>query len=122
MTCFLTIAATDAAARLLGFRRAFMLTRKLSPPSSSGADAAVVEQTAHRVALAAAFYPRRALCLEQSLALCILLQRRGIAAQVKLGVQARPFHAHAWVDVDGRAVNERAELVLRFATFSGLGG
>jgi hypothetical protein len=122
VTCFLTIAATDAAARLLGFRRTFMLTRRLSSSSSSRADAAVVEQTAHRVAVAAAFYPRRALCLEQSLALCILLQRRGIAAQMKLGVQARPFHAHAWVDIDGRAVNERAELVMRFATFAGLGG
>jgi hypothetical protein len=122
LVCFFTILVMDLLPRVLGFRRAFQVTGVLSPPESPGLDRALVDATAHRVALAAAFYPRRALCLEQSLALCLLLQRRSVAARFRLGVQARPFYAHAWVDIDGRAVNERTELTLRMATFPGFGG
>jgi hypothetical protein len=73
--------------------------------------------TAARLALAAAFYPRRALCLEQSLALCWLLRRRSVPAELRIGVQPLPFQAHAWVEVGGCAINEREDVTSSFVAF-----
>ena len=121
LTCFATLACMDTCARLLGLRRTFALVRRLTRGYATTASSALIHETTHRLILAAAFYPRRAACLEQSLALYLLLRRRGVAADLKLGVQPLPFYAHAWVEVDGRPVDERAGLTLQLATFSGLG-
>lgn len=70
--------------------------------------ARTIEET---VARAAALFPGRALCLEQSLALYTLLRRSAVPARLRLGIQAYPFAAHAWVDVDGVPLNDIAEHV-----------
>lgn len=88
----------------------------MAAPAKMAASAATAA-TANRVALAAAFYPRRALCLEQSLALCVLLRWQGVAAELRLGVQPRPFQAHAWVEVDGEPVAEHGDLPLNLVAF-----
>ena len=72
---------------------------------------------AQLLATAAAFYPRRALCLEQSLALFVLLRRSGVAAVLRIGVQPLPFYAHAWVEVDGQSLNEQQDRIEQLATF-----
>ena len=70
--------------------------------------------------MAALFYPGRARCLEQSLALYVLLRRRGVPAELKLGVQPYPFNAHAWVELNGSPLNERLETVRQFVPLPGL--
>jgi hypothetical protein len=35
------------------------------------------------------------------------LRRYGIPAQMMIGVQKIPFRAHAWVEVEGRIVNDK---------------
>jgi hypothetical protein len=122
VTCFLVVAATDVLPRLAGLRRTLKVARRLAASGATEGDVVLADEIAQRVALAAAFYPRRALCLEQSLALFLLLRWRGVPSELRLGVQARPFSAHAWVDVGGRAVNERGDLPLRLALFPGFGG
>jgi transglutaminase-like putative cysteine protease len=48
-------------------------------------------------------------CLTQSLALVRMLRRRGIAADVRVGVRTdNGFHAHAWVAVNGVAITSEA--------------
>ncbi|HEX6307272.1 MAG TPA: lasso peptide biosynthesis B2 protein [Longimicrobiales bacterium] len=122
LSCLLLLAAMDGAARALGLRRTFALLRRMAPERAGSAAAdRLVSDTVQRVAVAAAFYPRRALCLEQSLALFVLLRRRGVAAELRLGVQPRPFYAHAWVEVDGRPVSESADLPLTIVPFPSLG-
>ncbi|HUF51662.1 MAG TPA: lasso peptide biosynthesis B2 protein [Longimicrobiales bacterium] len=118
--CLVLLAVADAATRLIGLRRTLALARRLGRGRGSGA-AALVDRTAHNVAVAAAFYPRRARCLEQSLILFVLLRRRGERAELKLGVRPLPFYAHAWVEIDGVPVNEPAQLPLNMATFPLLG-
>jgi hypothetical protein len=73
-----------------------------------------VERAAHHVAVAAAFFPGRAVCLEQSLALYVLLRGRGVPAELRIGVQVYPFQAHAWVELHGQPVNEDVETVEKF--------
>jgi hypothetical protein len=39
-----------------------------------------------------------------------LLRTCGIPAQMVIGAQEFPFKAHAWTEVDGRAINERRDV------------
>jgi hypothetical protein len=68
----------------------------------------------HVVAVAAALYPGRALCLERSLVLYDRLRRAGAHTDFRLGVQAAPFAAHAWVERHGEPVNDVLEHVEQF--------
>ena len=122
LVCVAVLVCMDVIPRLIGLRRTFKLLRHLSPRVSEPHDAdRIIAETTRRVSLAAAFYPRRALCLEQSLTLFVLLRRRGVAAELRLGVQPRPFYAHAWVEAGGRAISEAEDLPLTLATFPSLG-
>jgi len=59
---------------------------------------------------ACVWYPKRALCLQRSSVTTCLLRNCGVSAHMVLGAQKLPFRAHAWVEVDGRAVNERSDV------------
>jgi len=59
------------------------------------------------VDMACIWYWKEALCLQRSAATSCLLKSRGIFAQMVIGAQQLPFKAHAWVEVDGRVVNDK---------------
>lgn len=71
----------------------------------------------HAVAIAAALYPGRALCLEQSLVLYFFLRRSGVPAELRIGVHPYPFSAHAWVELNGIPVNDVEEHVVIYRAF-----
>ncbi len=50
---------------------------------------------------------KEALCLQRSAVTVCLLRRFGVSAQLVIGAQQIPFKAHAWVEVDGRVVNDK---------------
>jgi hypothetical protein len=79
-----------------------------------------VQRVEYHVAMAAAVYPARARCLEQSLTLYYLLRRQGVTARYCQGAQAYPFHAHAWVEYQGEVINDVAEHTEHFARFPNL--
>jgi|SRR5688572_31758342 len=110
-----TVALIDVTLKLFGFSRAVKLARWLGgrrrPEPKLGELAAAVSR---KVAMAGVFYPGRARCLEQSLALYVLLRRRGVGAELRLGVQPYPFNAHAWVELDGAPLNEQVETIGQF--------
>jgi hypothetical protein len=121
LACVVTLAAVDLHAHVRGLRPTLGLAARCTAADSAGDDETLVTETARRVSVAAAFYPRRARCLEQSLALCLLLRRRGVAAEFRLGAQPRPFHAHAWVEVNGVPVAEQGDLPQNMTAFPNLG-
>lgn len=59
-------------------------------------------------------------CLSQSLALEWLLRRSGIVPTLRLGVRlgGPKFDAHAWIECDGRVLNDTADVSTRFAPLS----
>ena len=59
------------------------------------------------VDVACIWYPKKVLCLQRSAATVSLLKRYGVPAQMVIGAQHTPFKAHAWVEVDGRVVNDK---------------
>jgi hypothetical protein len=52
------------------------------------------------------YYPKSPACLQRSLALTEMLRKRGIAADLEIGVRQPPFESHAWVEVAGRVIND----------------
>jgi Transglutaminase-like superfamily len=65
------------------------------------------EMICRAVDLASIWYWKQVSCLHRSAATTCLLRRRGVAAQLVIGAQCIPFRAHAWVEVDGRVVNDK---------------
>lgn len=53
-------------------------------------------------------------CVPCSVALAIFLRRRAIPARLVVGVSARPFAAHCWVQVDDIVVNDMTDHVASF--------
>ena len=78
------------------------------------ADKPVGQDTIDRVCTAVncacVWYPKQALCFQRSFVTTYLLRKRGVAAQMVLGAQKLPFKGHVWVEVNGRAVNERSDV------------
>jgi len=69
-------------------------------------EAEIVGEVCSAIEEACVWYPKRALCLQRSAVTTCLLRRRGVAARLVLGVRPVPLMAHAWVEVDGRPVND----------------
>jgi hypothetical protein len=67
----------------------------------------VVEQICSAVDMACIWYWKEALCLQRSAATACLLKKYGLRAQMVIGAQQMPIKAHAWVEVDGRVVNDK---------------
>lgn len=55
---------------------------------------------------ASCFYVKPVLCLQRSVCAVRLLRRLGSPARLVIGFRAVPFLSHAWVEVDGRTVND----------------
>jgi hypothetical protein len=90
--------------------RGWKVNRKTGGPGS-------IESVCLAVNYACVWYPKQALCLQRSFVTTYLLRTHGVAAQMVLGAQKLPFKAHAWVEVDGRAVNERSNVQATYAVW-----
>jgi hypothetical protein len=58
------------------------------------------------VSLAACLYWKPVLCLQRSVGIVRLLRKHGVVARLVIGYRPVPFFSHAWVEVNGRIVND----------------
>src|SRR5271167_4836280 len=101
------IARYDFVNSTLGYRcihRQLERQRVSHRPFQSQTEALVCDA----VSLAACFYVKPVLCLQRSVVAARLLRRRGISARLVIGYRPSPFFSHAWVEVEGRVVNDSA--------------
>jgi len=103
LQAWLALAAFDIA-RPAGFARLCAWLRRRRPASrlSRAAPGDIVWS----VDEACVWYVKRAACLQRSVVTTWLLRRHGIAAQLVIGCRPLPFESHAWVEVDGRVIND----------------
>jgi hypothetical protein len=122
VACMVSIALVRRSLAWSGFARTLKRIRDRSERASITTDfsPATIAMVDRLVALAAALYPGRALCLERSLVLYDRLRREGAAVELRIGVQATPFAAHAWVTYGGEPVNDSAEHVSHFVVMPDL--
>lgn len=81
--------------------RRFPLRRSLRSPFT-------LEDVCRAVDLACIWYPKEVLCLQRSAATACLLKHCGFPAQLVVGARLMPFQAHAWVEANGRVVNDKS--------------
>jgi hypothetical protein len=87
------------------------LDRQATLPHEKQETAARVEWTCRMVRAAERYSLLQITCLQESLLLWYLLQTQGIAAAIRIGVRKPEgkFEAHAWVERDGIALNQKDE-------------
>ena len=87
--------------RWLELRSVSRITR-----SASAAELDAATNLARLAAIAGSRSPIDATCLRQSLLVYWWLRRRGLAPELKIGVQRNDgaLDAHAWVELDGHAL------------------
>lgn len=94
---------------LLGFSRNFARMHRFvsrwkvshrMPPAD------VVDRVCNAINYARVVYPKRVLCLQNSAVTTCLLRSLGVSAEMVMGAQKVPFKAHAWTEINGRAINE----------------
>jgi hypothetical protein len=97
----------DLIAVALGFPRLHAAARRF--PLAKRRSRRTDEQICRAVAEACVWYPKRAFCLQRSWVASLLLRRNGIESQVVIGYRPVPLDSHAWVEVEGRVVNDRPQ-------------
>jgi transglutaminase superfamily protein len=58
---------------------------------------------------ACVWYVKPAYCLQRSAVTVRLLRRSGFDGRLIIGYRPVPFESHAWVEIDGRIVNDRPQ-------------
>jgi hypothetical protein len=79
------------------------LDRKVAARRDCGALASRICRT---IDIVMPFYFKRVLCLQRSVTTARVMQAYGLAAEVVIGYGFAPFVSHAWVEVEGRVVND----------------
>lgn len=80
--------------------RTYPTNRRAALPGS-------IEAICSAVDMASIWYLKQVLCLQRSAVTVCLLRKYGVPAHLVIGAQQMPFKAHAWVEVDGRVVNDK---------------
>jgi hypothetical protein len=108
--------AYDILNALCRFQTIYSMVRSWKVTPRTGVSN-LIDKVCAAVNYACVWYPRQALCLQRSFVTTYLLRKHGVAAQMVLGAQKMPFKAHAWVEVDGRAINERSNVQATYAVW-----
>lgn len=120
--CAFALTLMTLSLRTLGLRRSIAVARRLTRQAARAAEPSggYLERVVHKVDTAAAFFPGRALCLEQSLTLYLCLRRAGVMVDLFIGAQPYPFAAHAWVQYRDQLVGSSYDHVSKFIPFDRL--
>ena len=112
----LTLFAYDVLSTFCRFVTIYSMVKDWKVASvPSGQD--TINRVCMAVNYACIWYPKQALCLQRSFVTTYLLRKHGVPAHMVLGAQKLPFKAHAWVEVDGQAINERSNVQATYAVW-----
>lgn len=120
-TLLVLVPALHVAIKVSGYPRVRAWIDRASRPREDRTDestAAMLENAyglASRRLAARPWWPGN--CLSRSLAVLWRLRRHGIDAMLRLGVHRSDggLDAHAWIEIDGRVINDRNDVSDRFA-------
>jgi hypothetical protein len=103
---FLGLAAVDIIIKLRGFPSLHQLVKRW-PVSGKSIPGRNAEQICQAVEKACTYYFKTSLCLQRSAITTCLLRKHGIHAEMVIGCKVMPYRGHAWVEVEGKVVNDR---------------
>ena len=114
LAAFLALGTTDILLKLVSFSSLYH-TVKGWPLNSKKANAETSERVRAAIITAMTWYPKQAMCLQRSAVTTCLLRSAGVQAEMIIGCQRLPFLAHAWVEVEGEVINDKAQVQLTHA-------
>ena len=111
IAAFFALGTTDILLKLVSFS-ALYHTVKEWPVNSKKANAETVDRVRAAILTAMTWYPKQAMCLQRSAVTTCVLRSAGVQAEMIIGCQRLPFLAHAWVEVDGKVINDKPQVQL----------
>ena len=105
LRAYLELIRIDVYLRAEDFASLYNFVRRQQVKSVNARNS--TERICAAVDMACIWYWKQVLCLQRSAATACLLKANGIAAAMIIGGQQMPFKAHAWVEVEGRVVNDK---------------
>jgi len=109
--------AYDAICACCSFETIYTMVSRWKVASNEGNAQDELDHVCAAVNYACIWYPKHALCLQRAFVTTYLLRKHGLEARMVLGAQKIPFQAHAWVEVNGRAVNERSDVQATYSVW-----
>lgn len=113
------VAVVSASLRILGFRRTYAWIERtaVSGGSARSGDANTVPYCVSAMQRLKRYVPWTGRCLARSLTLWWMLRRRGLPAQLHIGLrlEAGQLTAHAWAVLDDRPLAEPAASLRGFS-------
>jgi hypothetical protein len=88
-----------------GFPRIRVLVKRTASRNRP-TNSETIERICNSVDVASCFYFKQIRCMHRSFVAVRLLRRAGVKADLVIGSRPVPFVSHAWVEVDGRVVND----------------
>jgi hypothetical protein len=107
-------AAVDVILGTCGYHALQRIVRRWPVRRRAGHDAETPTSVAAALDRAAVWYPRTRLCLARSAVATCLLRWHGLPGQMIVGARLMPFHAHAWVELDGHVVADLPSVRTRY--------
>lgn len=108
--------AYDVLSLLCGFQTLYSMVKGWKV-TDQAADSDLIDRVCTAVNYACIWYPKQALCFQRSFVTTYLIRKHGVSADMVLGAQKLPFKAHAWVEVEGQAINERSNVQATYAVW-----
>jgi Transglutaminase-like superfamily len=107
LRCYIELVVFDVLLWTKNFQRVYNQVRNC-PVAPHVTTTITTGKLCRSMDLACVFYWKKVLCLQRSAATARLLRRYGIPASLIIGAKQMPFRAHAWVELDGSVVNDKA--------------
>ena len=117
MRALLTLFAYDVLSTFCRFETIYSMVKGWTVASTPPSGQDTINRVCMAVNYACIWYPKQALCLQRSFVTTNLLRKHGVSAHMVLGAQKLPFKAHAWVEVDGQAINERSNVQATYSVW-----
>jgi hypothetical protein len=114
LTALFGLFAFDLLLRVRGFEALIRKVESWPTAEPYRTDQDICRRVCAMVTRAQVYYPKKAMCLQHSAVVTVLLRRRGVPAEMVLAAQEFPPKAHAWTEVAGTVVNDYRQVKTRY--------
>ncbi len=107
-TSFLLLITADAILKLAGFSALHQAVKEWPLRKKASGEPQLISRLCSAANQACSWYPKQSLCLQRSVILTWLFRSYGVKAEMVIGVHKMPFYGHAWVELEGKVINDDA--------------
>lgn len=100
------LTTADAILKIAGFSGLHQTVKQWKLALNPAEDVEMIVRGCATVDRACTWHPKQELCLQRSAVAACLLRSLGVPAEMVIGVHKMPFYGHAWVEVNGKVVND----------------